>query len=74
MEDTQKHDDQLSISDDKNKLDHRKTVLSYLHDLTYLLCGILVVFLLLFRVVIVSGSSMNNTLIDGDYLLPELLL
>ena len=24
MEDTQKHDDQLSISDDKNKLDHRK--------------------------------------------------
>lgn len=69
MEDTQKHDDQLSISDDKNKLDHRKTVLSYLHDLTYLLCGILVVFLLLFRVVIVSGSSMNNTLIDGDYIL-----
>ena len=50
-------------------LDHRKTVLAYLHDLTYLLAGILLVLLLLFRVVVVSGSSMNNTLIDGDYIL-----
>lgn len=54
---------------EKNKQDHRKTVLAYLHDLTYLLCGILLVFLLLFRVVVVSGSSMNATLIDGDYIL-----
>ena len=54
---------------DQKKEDHRDTVLSYLHDLTYLLCGILLVFLLLFRVVVVSGSSMNNTLIDGDYIL-----
>ena len=51
------------------KNDHRKTVLSYLHDLTYLLTGILLVFLLLFRVVVVSGSSMKNTLVDGDYIL-----
>jgi len=29
----------------------------------------LLVLLLLFRVVIVSGASMNNTLIDGDYIL-----
>lgn len=49
--------------------DHRKTVLAYLHDLTYLLSGILLIFLLLFRVVVVSGSSMNNTLVDGDYIL-----
>ena len=53
---------------DKN-IERRKSVLSYLHDLTYLLCGILIVFLLLFRVVVVSGSSMNNTLYDGDYIL-----
>lgn len=53
--------------DDKN--DQRKTVLAYLHDLTYLLSGILLIFLLLFRVVVVSGSSMNNTLINGDYIL-----
>ena len=41
----------------------------YLHDLVYLLAGLILVFLLLFRVVVVSGTSMNNTLLDGDYLL-----
>ena len=45
------------------------TLLMYLHDLVYLLSGLILVFLLLFRVVIVSGTSMNNTLMDGDYLL-----
>lgn len=45
------------------------TVLMYLHDLVYLLSGLILVFLLLFRVVVVSGTSMNNTLLDGDYLL-----
>ena len=43
--------------------------LSYLHDLTFLVAGVLLVFSLLFRVVVVSGPSMNNTLIDGDWLL-----
>ena len=46
-----------------------QSVLVYLHDLTYLLAVILVVFLLCFRVVVVSGSSMERTLLDGDYLL-----
>ena len=45
------------------------TVLLYLHDLVYLLAGLILVFLLLFRVVVVSGRSMNSTLLDGDYLL-----
>ena len=44
-------------------------VLSYLHDLAYLLAGVLLAFLLVFRVVVVSGPSMQNTLVDGDYLL-----
>ena len=44
-------------------------MLSYLHDLTCLLAGLILVFLLLFRVVVVSGTSMNSTLLDGDYLL-----
>jgi len=44
-------------------------IMLYLHDLVGLLSGILLVLLLLFRVVIVSGPSMNNTLIDGDYLI-----
>ncbi len=51
----------------------RKTMtngfLLYLHDLVYLLAAIILVLLLLFRVVIVSGPSMNQTLVDGDYLL-----
>ncbi len=46
-----------------------KNVLLYLHDIVYLLGGILLIMLLCFRVVIVSGSSMKDTLVDGDYLL-----
>ena len=44
-------------------------ILTYLHDLVYLLAGILLVLLLLFRVVVVSGPSMNDTLVNGDYLI-----
>ena len=44
-------------------------VITYLHDLTYLLAGLILAFLLLFRVVVVSGTSMNSTLLNGDYLL-----
>ena len=46
-----------------------KTYLPYLHDLVCLMAGVILVFTLLFRVVVVSGPSMNNTLIDGDWLL-----
>ena len=46
-----------------------KSILGYVRDLTYLLGVILVIFLICFRVVVVSGPSMQNTLIDGDYLL-----
>ena len=56
-------------SDRRNKTGWQGTLLMYLHDLTYLLAGLILVFLLLFRVVVVSGTSMNNTLLDGDYLL-----
>lgn len=53
----------------KEKESWQKTVLTYLHDLAFLLAGLILVFLLLFRVVTVSGDSMNHTLVDGDYLL-----
>ncbi len=43
--------------------------LSYVHDMVLLIAVVVVVFLLFFRVVVVSGQSMNNTLLDGDYLL-----
>lgn len=47
----------------------QKTVLDYLHDLVGLLAVIMLVFSLLFRVVVVSGPSMNDTLVHGDWLL-----
>lgn len=46
-----------------------KNVLVYLHDLAYLLAIVMLLFLLVFRVVVVSGPSMYSTLLDGDYLL-----
>ena len=46
-----------------------KTLLLYVHDLSYLIAAMMIVFLLLFRVVVVSGTSMENTLKNGDYLL-----
>ena len=55
-------------SDDK-KLSWDKSVIVYLHDMVYLLVIMIIVLLLIFRVVIVSGTSMNMTLLDGDYLL-----
>lgn len=47
----------------------QKNVLVYLHDIVYLMAGLILILLLLFRVAVVSGTSMKNTLVDGDYLL-----
>ena len=47
----------------------QKTILDYLHDLVGLIAVIMLVFSLLFRVVIVDGPSMNDTLVHGDWLL-----
>ena len=54
---------------EEEKLSWQKSVMLYLHDMIYLLAVIIVVLLLLFRVVIVSGPSMYDTLWDGDWLL-----
>ena len=43
-------------------------IMAYLHDFVWLLTVVLFVFMLVFRVVIVSGPSMQATLLDGDYL------
>ncbi len=53
----------------KKQAESKKTILAYLHDFVILLAIILVAFLLLGRIVVVSGPSMMNTLINGDYLL-----
>ena len=49
--------------------DWKTNIVMYLHDLVYMLMAILLVFLLFFRVIVVSGDSMYSTLLDGDYLL-----
>ena len=51
------------------KMDWKQSIVLYLHDLLIMLAVIMIVFLLVFRVIVVSGSSMYSTLIDGDYLL-----
>jgi signal peptidase I len=45
------------------------TVYEYLHDVLGLLVIVILVLVFFLRVVIVSGSSMKNTLVDGDYVL-----
>ncbi len=47
----------------------QQVVLSCLHDFVYLLVAVLLICSLLFRVVVVSGPSMNDTLVHGDWLI-----
>ena len=42
--------------------------LAFLHDFVWLMAVALVLFVLCFRLVVVSGPSMRDTLVDGDYL------
>lgn len=58
-----------SYSTSSNNQSLKENVLLYLHDFVTWLIVILLVFLLLFRIVVVSGPSMNNTLVHGDCLL-----
>lgn len=53
----------------KPKTSLGKTVAMYLHDLVYLLVIVTVGLCLCFRMVIVEGDSMYDTLVNGDYLL-----
>ena len=46
-----------------------KSILSYLHDLVFGLVAILIVFIFVFRILLVSGPSMQQTLLDGDCLI-----
>ncbi len=62
-------EEQTPVQKQEEQVSPEKSVLLYLHDLIYLLAAIMLVFMLLFRMVIVSGSSMYDTLWDGDWLL-----
>ncbi|MBO4938304.1 MAG: signal peptidase I [Oscillospiraceae bacterium] len=56
-------------TEEKEPISWKKSVMLYLHDLIYMLAAIIITLLLFFRVVIVSGPSMYQTLWDGDWLL-----
>ncbi len=61
--------DQKKQTEENPKEEKGSSVLLYLHDFIAWLIAIVLVFLLLFRVVVVSGHSMDQTLQHGDYLL-----
>ena len=50
-------------------LNWKQNVVLYLHDLLYMMLFMIAAFLIAFRIIVVSGSSMYNTLLDGDYIL-----
>ena len=52
-----------------SKPNWQQNIVMYLHDLVHLLMALMIVFLLMFRLIVVSGDSMYSTLVDGDYLL-----
>ncbi len=54
---------------EKSELTVQQSVLSYLRDFVALVVAVVLISVLLFRVVIVSGPSMKNTLVDGDWLI-----
>lgn len=52
----------------KSQQSIQKTILSYLHDIAFGMVAILLLFMIVFRVVVVSGPSMQQTLQHGDCL------
>jgi len=58
--------EQTTPEEESKKMKRQKVVLSYLHDLVFGLVAVLLVFMLVFRVIVVSGPSMKQTLQDGD--------
>ncbi len=54
---------------EKKKYTWQQNVALYLHDLVYMLVVVMALLTLFFRIIIVDGPSMENTLLDGDYML-----
>ena len=61
--------DRNGSNEREEKLTWRQNLVLYLHDLVIYVSVILLAFLLLFRIIVVTGDSMYSTLWEGDYLL-----
>ena len=46
----------------------QQNVALYLHDIVYMLAIVMLLLMLFFRVIVVDGPSMENTLLNGDYM------
>ena len=55
--------------EDEREYTPQQSFLLYIRDVVYLLAIIMIAGILLFRNVVVSGSSMKNTLVEGDFLI-----
>ena len=69
MKYSEQSDDAQKISDVPVANEKFKNILSYVHDVVFGLVGVLLVFMLVFRIVVVFGPSMNKTLFQGDCLI-----
>lgn len=52
----------------EEKMTWQQNLIVDLHDLVYVLAGFMLIYMLFFRVVVVVGPSMYDTLVDGDRL------
>lgn len=60
---------QDDIQESKTDALVKNSILPYLMDLSIVLCVILLLFLFCFRIAVVDGSSMYDTLVHNDYVL-----
>ena len=67
-----KKKNELGTDSDKKKEAPKYTwqqnVALYLHDIVYMLVAVMVLLMIFFRVIVVDGPSMENTLLNGDYM------
>ncbi len=69
MEHSEQTNNRHSGSEMTTSLERSKNILSYLHDLIFGLVTVLILFMFVFRILVVSGPSMQQTLVDGDCLI-----
>lgn len=61
--------DKKADKKEKVKYTWQQNVALYLHDMIFMLVIVMAVLMLFLRVIVVDGPSMENTLLNGDYML-----